>query len=133
MDLFDVILAKKMTGGSGGGGGSGDFSTAEVTLINSEQSQYAYEVLYAENCPSVVDEQGEAYITSSPYNEGSTNVGETIAIFTVPLYKGCCYWSGMQIVPENWTVSAVTGGITYLEEYNEFVITGTGTITLLRT
>lgn len=33
MDLYDIAVARKLSGGSGGGGGNSDFSTAEVTII----------------------------------------------------------------------------------------------------
>ena len=36
-DLFDVVVARKLSGG-GGGGGSSDFSTAEVTVVNTMSS-----------------------------------------------------------------------------------------------
>lgn len=32
-DLFDIAVARKLSGG-GGGGGSSDFSTAQVTIVN---------------------------------------------------------------------------------------------------
>lgn len=38
MDLFDIAVAKKMSGG--GGGGSSDFSTATVTFTNSAGAQF---------------------------------------------------------------------------------------------
>lgn len=31
-DLFDIVVARKLSGG--GGGGSSDFSTAQVTIVN---------------------------------------------------------------------------------------------------
>ena len=33
MDLYDIAIARKLSGG-GGGGGSSDFSTATVTVVN---------------------------------------------------------------------------------------------------
>lgn len=38
MDLFDIVTARKLSGG--GGGGSSDFSTATVTVSNSAGSQF---------------------------------------------------------------------------------------------
>ena len=37
MDLYDIAVARKLSGG-GGGGGSSDFSTAQVTIINESES-----------------------------------------------------------------------------------------------
>lgn len=33
-DLFDIVVARKLSDGGGGGGGSSDFSTATVTVVN---------------------------------------------------------------------------------------------------
>lgn len=39
MDLFDIAIAKKLSGGGGGGGGGdSDFSTAQVTVVNPQGS-----------------------------------------------------------------------------------------------
>lgn len=49
-DLFDIAVARKLSGGSGGGGGSSDFSTAQVTITstNAEALIYFYSTVYDE-------------------------------------------------------------------------------------
>lgn len=37
MDLYDIAIAKKLSGSGGGGGGSSDFSTVTVTLIRDSE------------------------------------------------------------------------------------------------
>ena len=39
-DLFDIVVARKLSGG--GGGGSSDFSTAEVTVVNNTTNETIY-------------------------------------------------------------------------------------------
>lgn len=41
MDLFELAVARKLSGGGGGGGGSSDFSTATVTItLNDGTKEY---------------------------------------------------------------------------------------------
>ena len=51
MDLFDLVVARKMSGGGGGGGGSSDFSTANVTIDVGEYTAAAH-VLIASSTPN---------------------------------------------------------------------------------
>lgn len=73
MDLFDIAVARKLSGG--GGGGDSDFSTAQMTVTG--------------NTPiwapiPFVDPWGDSCLLSSD----STNMTLDVGIYTVPLYKG---------------------------------------------
>lgn len=92
MDLFDIAVARKLSGGSGGGGGGdSDFSTAQVTVTTTL---------------SAVDlDQCTCCIESGELGEGSPSaIGDisslyggqdasTTKTYNVPLYKGGCIWS----------------------------------------
>ena len=52
MDLYDIAIARKLSGGGGGGGGSSDFSTAEVTIINNSLRDADFTILSAYGDPS---------------------------------------------------------------------------------
>ena len=49
MDLFDIAVARKLSGGGGGGGG--DFDTATVTFSCSDGLYYAYGHAVTTNAP----------------------------------------------------------------------------------
>ncbi len=60
MDLFDIAVAKKLSG-SGGGGGGGDLSTAEVTFDISTGNGVIIEGAV------IVTEEGHEFITYGEY------------------------------------------------------------------
>lgn len=48
-DLFDIVVARKLSGG-GGGGGSSDFSTATVTIVvNGEANTNIFGAFYTDD------------------------------------------------------------------------------------
>lgn len=90
MDLFDIVIAKKLTGGGGGGGGSSDFSTATVTatytfpedLESAEGMHISLAQLY-----SVTDAFGLAITWN--YEEDSMPISElgTPSQMSIPIYN----------------------------------------------
>lgn len=99
-DLFDVVVARKLSGG-GGGGGSSDFSMATVTIVNNLQSQENL------NMPCIANAEGMDFIYSiTPINSGTNTI-------TVPLYK-----DGLIIIPLGafQLLSAYSGDLTILDE-----------------
>ena len=95
-----------------GGGGSSDFSTAEVTVINTTSNSVTASAV------SVMDTLISAIV---PFN---TIGGNSNRSYIVPLYKGLCSW---QITSGDVSVS-VSGNINYEDGYVD--ITGDGTITI---
>lgn len=115
MDLYDIAIAKKLSGS--GGGGSSDFSTAEVTVqITSAQPGVAIYI------PTVISSPMEV-ISNYPYNPANSSTPQTV---TVPLYKGSLIIIGI------WDSGAVTvdtsGSVQVME--SSFLITGDCTITI---
>lgn len=106
-DLFDIVVARKLSGG-GGGGGSSDFSTAEVTV---NTPSVRVQIPYIIN-----EEQGGTVFDGGIANSGT---------YTVPLYKGMLVADYSSISHRTITV---TGNIMANEPM--FVITGNGTITI---
>lgn len=104
-----VIGSIKLNGEEYGGGGSSDFSTAEVTVINTTSNHVAASVV------AVMDTPISAIV---PFNTIERNSNRS---YIVPLYKGLCCW---QI---DVSVS-VSGNISYKNGYVN--ITGDGTITI---
>ena len=104
-DLFDIVVARKLSGG--GGGGSSDFSTAQLTVVGGEGS-----FLFL---PQVHDEEGLAGIENGGITESGT--------YVVPLYKGLLAGS-IDTTGEVQTSGAVTVNDTMI------IITGNGTITI---
>lgn len=111
-DLFDIVVARKLSGG-GGGGGSSDFSTATVTVVNQSDEDR----LVASDCPRILSEDFIETIFSVVIVPPSTT-----SVFIVPLYKGKCLWGGI-------TPDATSGNISYDENLHYYVITGDCTIT----
>lgn len=113
MDLFDIAVAKKLSGGGGGGGGSSDFSTAQVTVINETNQSVGMQIAYA------MDVEGFASFSAG---ETSFEPSATTALEAI-LYKGKSYATvGIG------TISA-TGNAETLAE-REALITGDCTITI---
>ena len=119
MNMYDVLLAKKLSG-SGGGGGSSDFSVANVTVINPGTDMNAIRLPVILEAGALAPEQQAvlfiAFVECEP--------GETV--FKVPLYKGFCVYEA-----ENSYIESTTGGVQYDENTFTMNITGDGTITLI--
>ena len=73
-----VIGSVKVNGQEYGGGGSSDFSTAEVTIIGTENN-----VMFP--LPTIYEAQGDL-----PAALAVENVSAQNNTYTVPLYKGVC-------------------------------------------
>lgn len=115
MDLFDVILAKKMSGGSGGGGsGSSDFSTAQVTII-ADSSDTIDEQIQLDN----VFWSDEGII--SPVIAANVESNE----YTVVLYRN-------QVLLNEYGVDVIksTSGAIEVVEEGQYAITGDCSITV---
>lgn len=96
-------------------GGGGDFSTAKVTFINSDDTKF-YTVY------SLV------MIRGSYMEVGKMEVSSSEAVDLV-LYKGSTYVSEFDDIDYE-TPPVVTGNISFDADMGEFVITGDGSITL---
>ena len=121
-DLFDIVIAKKLSGG--GGGGSSDFSTATVTLV-CDASLLQYVTIIGGVC---VESYPSAGITE-PTMICSINPSLIGLEYKATLYKGSTMWvahvpSEMISVSGDITASAMGGDETML------LITGDGTITI---
>ena len=93
MDLYDVAIARKLSGG-GGGGGSSDFSTATMTV----------ESAYSATIATIQNFNGTDYIYpfSKMYSVGS---------YVVPLYKGHTIMMTDANVTGNITIISADDGI----------------------
>lgn len=116
-DLFDIYVAKKLSGG--GGGGSSDFSTAEVTIVNNTAG--TFNTAYMPYAMAADAEQGNPDI-SMPTFLGGIPIGTSS--YNAILYKGSCYLEYM----ESASVE-ITGSATKLFD-GALVITGDCTITI---
>ena len=105
-DLFDVVVARKL---SGGGGGSSDFSTAQVTIINNEQSFVLY-------FPNIFDNRVHGYLDSSDIDGSPVEA---------VLYKGACH---ITYTSDDTLNISVTGNATISRR--EVIVTGDCTITI---
>lgn len=109
MDLYDIAIARKLSGGGGGGGGGdSDFSIAQVTVTISTSGAYI-------NLCVAIDAGGFAY-TVSPLQESGT--------YSAVLYKG----GALAAVPADFEYTA-TGSI---QDYGGgmLFVTGDCTITI---
>ena len=102
MDLYDIAIARKLSGG--GGGDSGGFSTANLTISGGDLNAVV---------PCMADDGIEMAMTF----EGSE--------YEVVLWNGVLYFSCLDDEPP--TVS-ISGDITYDSETWMFTITGDCTI-----
>lgn len=112
MNLYDIAIARKLSGG-GGGGGSSDFSTAKITIASGLTRW-----VMAFSLPIIVEELddliGNLEISKEEYS----------APLSVVLYKGQCTGA---VYTEDGTIS-VSGNATFDGE--EIIITGDCTITI---
>lgn len=105
-DLFDIVVARKLSGG-GGGGGSSDFSTAEVTLTFGGQW-----------CGVA-----GAFVNSNASLAGAPDGISSGDTATLILYKGRAeIWS-------NDTVTSTSGDIEYDDVSGHYFVTGNCSIT----
>lgn len=81
MDLYDIAIARKLSGGGGGGGGSSDFSTATVTVTSQLQDWNLGMVV-----PAVCDD--DETLGTCIYSDWTIGVGDNPTPFQVVLYKG---------------------------------------------
>ena len=107
-DLFDVVVARKLSGG-GGGGGSSDFSTAEVTLNPALGKPIEIAVPY-------INWNNLLMSINEPIQENDT--------ITVPLYHN----SVIAILTSIGSIS-ISGDIEDVGE-GAYIITGDCTITI---
>lgn len=114
MDLFDIAIAKKLSGG-GGGGGSSDFSTAKVTFVctNPTWGYYA-------NVP-VCDDDIPAFAIRN------FQVTDPVTV-TVPMYKGQGRFP-LGFLQDAVGIPTASGGVAVSMETFSFIVTGDGTIT----
>ena len=121
MDLFDIAIARKLSGGSGGGGGSSDFSTAEVTITNNLSHEI---ILYISNMED--DELGINSFFEVVAVELQTTVIPAI------LYKGKAVGCLIDPTTNDNTIDGIyicADGIA--DDGDQYVIvTGNGTITI---
>ena len=118
MNLYDIAIARKLSGG-GGGGGSSDFTTATVTIANNTNKII---ICY---CPSLfeVDE----YDTGFPAliaNAEQDAYSMSSEIFSAPLYKGSCL-----LRFDDEVTATITGSATQMNSM-EIIVTGDCTITI---
>lgn len=113
MNLYDVVVAKKLSGG----GGSSDFSTATVTLICTAANEVTCGLAIAkEAMPPFVPQAGtESLLTLYDGDEYT---------YTAILYKGSCYLTAV-----NATALSGTGNVQDITQYGA-TITGDCTITI---
>lgn len=104
-DLFDVVVARKLSGG--GGGGSGDFSIANVTFNNPNGTTGYYSPY--------------PFVTDNGISILNHEVTETTETHSVALYKG-------KVEVYDTMISAVSGDASM--ENNLVTITGDCTITI---
>ena len=87
-DLFDIVVASKLSGGGsgeGGGGGSSDFSTAEVTVVLGKNIPTLNTMLPV--CTDFVDPE----YPEDNYSGIEVNNAAESGKYIIPLYKGFCY------------------------------------------
>lgn len=101
MDLYDVIVAKKLSGGGGGGGG---FETAKVTFMSSSNSYKIYGYTVSPDAPVTLE---------FPLFEANG-----IKIFAIEF--GRLENINQQVMP------TLTGGVVFGDEID---VTGDGTFT----
>lgn len=107
MDLFDIAVARKLSGGGGGGGGGdSDFSTATVTIVGGTV-----------NCglPYLINDFGlqGIFVIPQGYPEGS---------HTIALWHGACIVEIQGNLSVSGSIEDFGGGM--------YLITGDCTITI---
>lgn len=127
-DLFDVVVARKLSGG-GGGGGSSDFSTAQVTLNPTAPSGYeiTWRSLFGISIPPYAENNNENYRMAEMTSETSNQ-------FTILLYQSVGYFEGFDFYDEIHDVGlrienpTLSENITWDSEIERYIVTGDCTI-----
>lgn len=109
-DLFDIVVARKLSDGGGGGGGSSDFSTATVTVVNNLPDDIPVSIYGAFVVNGTLD-----YWTE--FSNGTSQK-------QVALYLG-----GVNVFPDEYDNVSVSGNAT-IDESGIVTITGDCTITI---
>lgn len=128
MNLYDIAIARKLSGGSGGGGG-GDVSLANVTLNATAPQGYT------------VDWWGIGGAYTPPFGEEDVsryqqqeNHSETTNTFPVILYQGVAYINTLDFfdtvheVGFNLEEPILSDNVTFDSDYGRYVVTGDCTI-----
>lgn len=107
------------SGSGGGGGGDSDFSTAEVTLINSAENSFPYRIVLA-----YYDDDG-IHVDYIEVSYGDSPV------LNVPLYKGKCAIAVIVMNTDFNIMPSTSGNVTISvgEDTSSLVITGDGSFT----
>ena len=129
VNLVDVkavdgeITEVKVNGEPAGGGGGGDFSTAQVTIDNSN-NKGSYPPIYG----SIIDSYNQGGIppTLIDCTGGEIAPSDSIQTYTVILYKGKAKVSVRGLGGETITIS---GNVTDLGDTN-YLFSGDGTLTI---
>lgn len=116
MDLFDIAVAKKLSGGGGGGGGGdSDFSIAQVTVSLNSQ--------YADYYGAITGNFAEIGVGECTQNGVSCEQG--VNVITAVLYKG----KAVANVDTDGTVK-ITGSARFASDHYTIIISGDCTITI---
>lgn len=128
MNLYDIAIAKNLSGGGGGGGG-GDASIATVTF--DVTAQQGYEVgwwcITGIYTPPLGDDNDSKY----RMNEFAS---ETSNVFPLIMYKGIVYFGTFEFYDPVHDVGlylenpVLFGGITYDDDTGRYIVTGDCTI-----
>lgn len=122
MNLYDIAIARKL---SGGGGGSSDFSTATIVLDTTNQTSKTITLMggadlflvWTENVIFACD-----MIATDEHNQ-----------ITVPLMNGQCFIGRFIALTTDQSMMSLfdvttEGGIEYSMDENAYIVTGDGTI-----
>ena len=110
--LFDIAVARKLSGG-GGGGGSSDISSAQVTII-ADSSDTTNDQIQLDNV--VLSDEGIIYPVEMANSESNE--------YTVVLYQNY-----MLLNDYDGVIKSTTGAIELVEE-GQYAITGDCSITV---
>lgn len=108
MDLFDLVIAKKLAGG-GGGGGSSDFSTATVTVNGVGP--------FIAEAANIMEDATRGLVFKSPLETS----------FIVILYKGVAI---LEVTETEFEIPPSETNIYYDADNGYYIITGDCTITI---
>ena len=118
MDLFDIAVARTLSGGGGGGGGGdSDFSTATMTVIN---PNWKLPSIHAPVCIDVLEE--DFYMSAGDFTPGDGTTTRKII-----LYKGL---SSIYIDKRGETMSFSVSGNIEDDGDGYYYVSGDCTITI---
>lgn len=122
MDIIDIAIAKKL---AGGGGGSSDFSTAEVTFINSAEDT-GYNVYISRD-------KGDLYIgVTDAFVSVDSTENYTVKL---PIPNGGATIISLDCIADGFNTliePIVTGGV-IVDEDGNLIISGDGSVTFVGT